>query len=124
MLKMAAAARQSSVEGAYLVVAATIWESPRARQPGRRHFPPSPGPAKVVPLNELFDEYGSVWAHDLTASSARPTRFPEALEFRYIASAPVPAWSRHDLRAIAVRDAPRTTYRPNDQGWPAGLKPH
>ena len=123
MLKMAAATRIASVQRAYLVVAARTWDSPRARQAGRRFFSVSPSP-RAVSVVELFDEYRRTWAHDLTASRARPTRFPEALELAHVAAASVPAWPRYELRALAVCDAPGTGYRSIDaQGWPVGITP-
>lgn len=120
MLKMAAAARLVSVQRAYLVVAARTWNSLRARQAGRRYFPSSPRAPQIAPLAELFDHYGSIWAHDLAASSARPTRFPEALELTYVASAAIPAWPKYEIRAVAVRDA-GGSYRGAAAGWPLGI---
>jgi hypothetical protein len=122
MLKMAAATRLASVERGYLVVAASTWKSARSREAGRRYFPSSPGPPQIAPLAELFDEYRRVWQHDLAASSARPTRFPEALELTHVATATVPSWPNYEIRAVGVRDAGRT-YRAAEAGWPLGIGP-
>jgi hypothetical protein len=121
MLKMTAAARLVSVVRAYLVVAASTWDSPRSREAGRRYFPSSPGVPQIAPLVELFDEYRRAWEHDLTESSARPTRFPEALELTNVATAIVPAWPKYEIRTLAVRDAPGTSYRSALTGWPVGI---
>jgi len=124
MLKMAAAARLPHVARAYLVVAASTWESATSSQAGRQFFAPEGSGSRAVPLDGLMAEYERAFAHDLAAVSGRPTKFPGAIEITPIAVAPVTAWTGYELRAIAVQDVPGCGYVNRDEvGWPMGFRP-
>jgi hypothetical protein len=118
LFKMVAATELSSVQAAYLVVAARAqrWRNPRVDCAVL--FPEAPTPPRVWPSRQLFADFDTAWRALLKGGRARPTDVPAEVRIEFVANEPVCAYPDYELRAIAVRGVPGAERLRFDGGWP------
>lgn len=113
--KMASASRIESVSGAYVVAAAPEKTWSRRLDCVELFHPEN---AEKWFSEFLFDEYRKAWARLLKGGTARPTRVPTQIRFRWITAAPVRSYPGYELRALRVDDGPEGRWLEFKDGWP------
>jgi hypothetical protein len=120
LLKLANLFEAPGFEGAFLAVAADrpVWKSDRE---GAALLASDPGVCLTWDTRGVLSTWRHSWAELLAGGPARPLYSPDRIEIETLLTAPVGAYTNHELRVASIRPAPDSSSIEFTNGWPTDV---